>query len=148
MTALFRRNAVVPQRMKTQCHRICRFATAELENTAALLTESAVRKEDTMEKIRALSKAQFAQSGFDTSDYHFITEPGTFTAYLDLKVWGKRCLECFFTFADGRKIIACTFPEADYLGLADIPIGTECVLTFERTVRSKRIYLRKAGAVL
>ena len=112
------------------------------------MTESAVRKEVAMEKMRALSKAQFAQSGFDTSDYHFITEPGTFTAYLELKVWGKRSLECFFTFADGRKIIACTFPEADYLGLADIPIGTECVLTFERTVRSKRIYLRKAEVVL
>ena len=119
-----------------------------MENTMALLIESAVRKEVAMEKIRVLSKAQFAQCGFDTSKYHFITEPGTFTAYLDLKVWGKRCLECFFTFADGRKIIACTFPEADYLGLADIPIGTECVLTFERTVRSKRIYLRKAEAVL
>ena len=101
-----------------------------------------------MEKARALSKAQFAQCGFDTSKYHFITEPGTFTAYLDLKVWGKRCLECFFTFADGRKIIASTFPEADYLGLADIPIGTECVLIFEQTVRSKRTYLRKAEAVL
>ena len=101
-----------------------------------------------MEKIRALSKAQLAQSEFDTRGYHFITEPGTFTAYLDLKVWGKRCLECFFTFADGRKIVACTFPEADYLGLADIPIGTECVLIFEQTVRSKRIYLRKAKAVL
>ena len=112
------------------------------------MTESAVRKEDTMEKIRALSKAQFAQSGFDTSDYHFITEPGTFTAYLDLKVWGKRCLECFFTFADGRKIIACTFPEADYLGLADIPIGTNLRLTFVGAARSKRIYLRKIEAVL
>ena len=113
-----------------------------------LFAETAVRKEDTTEKIRALSKAQLAQSEFDIRNYHFITETGTFTAYLDLKVWGKRCLECFFTFADGRKIIACTFPEADYLGLADIPIGTECVLTFERTVRSKRIYLRKAEAVL
>ena len=101
-----------------------------------------------MEKMRALSKAQFAQSGFDTRDYHFITEPGTFTAYLELKVWGKRSLECFFTFADGRKIISCTFPEVDYLGLADIPIGTECVLTFEQAARSKRIYLRKAEAVL
>ena len=121
---------------------------AKLENTVALLAETAVRKEDTTEKIRALSKAQLAQSEFDIRNYHFITEPGTFTALLDLKVWGKRCLECFFTFADGRKIVACTFPEADYLGLADIPIGTECVLTFERTVRSKRIYLRKAGAVL
>jgi len=101
-----------------------------------------------MEKIRALSKAQFAQSGFDTSDYHFITEPGTFAAYLNLKVWGKRCLECFFTFADGRKIIACTFPDADYLGLADTPIGTNLRLTFEETARSKRIYLRKAEVVL
>ena len=73
-----------------------------------------------MEKmIRALSKAQFAQSGFDTSDYHFITESGTFTALLDLKVWGKRCLECFFTFADGRKIIACTFSGTDYLRKAE-----------------------------
>ena len=119
-----------------------------MKKTAALLTKSVVRKEDAMEKIRALSKAQFAQSGFDTSDYHFITEPGTFTAYLELKAWGKRSLECFFTFADGRKIIACTFPEADYLGFADIPIGTECVLTFERTVRSKHIYLWRAEAVL
>lgn len=148
MAALFWEKAIVPQRMKTQCRRICRFATAKLKNTVALLIESAVRKEATMEKIRALSKAQFAQSGFDTNNYHFITEPGTFTAYLDLKVWGKRCLECFFTFVDGRKIIACTFPEADYLGLADIPIGTECVLTFEETVRSKHIYLRNAEAVL
>ena len=131
-----------------RCRRICRFATAELENAAALFIKSAVRKEVSLEKIRALSKAQFAQSGFDTSDYHFITEPGTFTAYLELKVWGKRSLECFFTFADGRKIIACTFPEADYLGLADIPIGTNLKLTFEETVRRKHIYLRKANAVL
>ena len=101
-----------------------------------------------MEKMRALSKAQFAQSGFDTSDYHFITEPGTFTVYLELKVWGKRSLDCFFTFADGRKIIACTFPEADYLGLADILAGANLRLTFERTVRSKRIYLWRAEAVL
>lgn len=105
-----------------------------------------------MEKIRALSKTQLAQSEFDIRSYHFITETGTFTAYLDLKIWGKRCLECFFTFADGRKIVACTFPEADpeadYLSLADIPIGTNLRLTFEETVRSKCIYLRKAEVVL
>lgn len=39
-------------------------------------------------------------------------------------------------------------PEADYLGLANNPIGTECVLAFEETVRSKRIYLRKVNSVL
>ena len=63
-----------------------------MENTVALLIESAVRKEVTMEKVRALSKAQLAKSGFDAHSYHFITEPGTFTAYLELKVCGKRCL--------------------------------------------------------
>lgn len=49
---------------------------------------------------------------------------------------------------DGRKIIFGTFPEADYLGLADIPVGLNLKLTFEETVRSKRTYLRKAKAVL
>ena len=39
-------------------------------------------------------------------------------------------------------------PVADYLGLADIPIGTNLRLTFEETVRSKRIYLQKTEAVL
>ena len=41
-----------------------------------------------------------------------------------------------------------TFLETDYLGLANNSIGTECVLAFEETVRSKSIYLRKAEAVL
>ena len=48
----------------------------------------------------------------------------------------------------GRKILSGTFLEADYLGLADIPIGTNLKLTFEETVRGKHIYLRKANAVL
>ena len=46
------------------------------------------------------------------------------------------------------KILACIFPETDYLGLADIPAGTNLRLTFERTVRSKHIYLWRAEAVL
>lgn len=48
----------------------------------------------------------------------------------------------------GKKILSGTFPEADYLGLADIPAGANLRLTLERTVRSKRIYLRKAEVVL
>ena len=39
-------------------------------------------------------------------------------------------------------------PEADHLGLADIPAGTNLRSTFERTVRSKHIYLWRAEAVL
>ena len=51
-------------------------------------------------------------------------------------------------YAQVAKNLSGTFQETDYLGLANIPIGTECVLAFEETVRSKRIYLRKAEVVL
>ena len=47
-----------------------------------------------------------------------------------------------------QKNLSGTFLETDYLGLANNSIGTECVLTFERTVRSKHIYLWRAEAVL
>lgn len=141
MTAVFQENAISAQTLQNDL-------PSHLVAFGGKIGKYDGRKKVAMEKARALSKAQFAQCGFDTSKYHFITEPGTFTAYLDLKVWGKRCLECFFTFADGRKIIACTFPETDYLGLADIPIGTNLRLTFEGTVKNKRIYLRNAEAVL
>ena len=40
---------------------------------------------------RGLSKAQFAQSGYDTSAYRFIETEGTFNATLDLKVWETAC---------------------------------------------------------
>ena len=70
---------------------------AKLENTVALLAETAVRKENTHRRPENLSG---------------------------------------------------TFLETDYLGLANNSIGTECVLTFERTVRSNRIYPQKAEAVL
>lgn len=97
-----------------------------------------------MEEKRAITKTEFIQRGYDAADYHFIEEAGTFQARLDLKVWGKRWLECFFTLSDERKILACAFPEVNYLGIAEIPIGSELTLTFEKTARSKRIYLRKA----
>lgn len=83
--------------LKTTCHRIWRFAAAKVENTVALFSETAVRKENSHRRQK--------------KPFWYI-------------------------------------PEADYLGLANNPIGTECVLAFEETVRSKRIYLREANAVL
>lgn len=96
-----------------------------------------------MKEKRAITKTEFIQSGHNTADYCFIEEAGTFQARLDLKVWGKRWLECFFTLSDGRKILACTFPEVNYLELADTPIGSDLTLTFEKAAKSGRIYLRK-----
>ena len=46
---------------------------------------------------RELSKARFAQSGYDTNVYRFIETEGTFTATMDLKVWGDSMLKNFLT---------------------------------------------------
>ena len=96
-----------------------------------------------MYEKRGLSKAQFAQSGIDTSDYRFFETEGTFIATLDLKVWGNRMLENFLTLEDGRKIIACTFPQTNYLGLADIPLGSILEVTFKKAAKSGQVYIRK-----
>ena len=92
---------------------------------------------------RGLSKAQFAQSGYDTSDYCFIETEGIFEATLDLKVWGNRMLKNFLTLEDGRKIIACTFHRENYLGMADIPLGSVLELTFKKSAKSGQVYIRE-----
>lgn len=97
----------------------------------------------TMYEKRALSKNQFAESGIDTSDYRFIETEGDFVAILDLKVWGNRNLRSFFTLEDGRKIIACTFPRENYLGLADTPIGSVFLLIFQQAKKSGQVYLQE-----
>ena len=96
-----------------------------------------------MYEKRGLSKAQFAQSGFDTSEYRFIETEGTFTATLDLKVWGNSMLKNFLTLEDGRRIITCTFHRENYLGMADIPLGSILELTFKKASRSENIYIRE-----
>ena len=95
-----------------------------------------------MNEKRGLSKAQFAQSGYDTSDYCFIETEGTFTATLDLKVWGNRLLKDFLTLEDGRKNIACTFHRENYLGMADIPLESLLELTFQKAAKSGQVYIR------
>ena len=95
------------------------------------------------EEVRAFSNNQFKELGFDTSDYHFIDEEGTFNAILELKAWSKgTTLRNFLTLEDGRKIIACTFARDNYLGLADVPMGTKMEVTFQRAKKSGQSYLR------
>lgn len=91
---------------------------------------------------RALSVGQLAESGIDTSDYRFIETEGTFKAVLDLKVWGHKMLKNFLTLEDGRKIIACTFSLEKYMGMAEIPLGTQLELTFKKAKKSGAIYIR------
>lgn len=51
-----------------------------------------------MAEKRALSRHQFAESGFDTSGYAFNEIPGLHTAIIDSKRWGKHKLVTYFTF--------------------------------------------------
>ena len=83
------------------------------------------------------------RSNFVFSDYSFIDEEGVFRATLDNKMWGRMNLTAFFTFEDGRRIMASAYQNDDYyLGLPDIDIGSELELTFLKGKKSPRICLR------
>lgn len=51
-----------------------------------------------------------------TMDYALNLEPGEFVAVLDLKAQASNCLRVFFTFEDGRKIMAAAQWWQRYLG--------------------------------
>ena len=52
-------------------------------------------------------------------------------------------LTAFFTFEDGRRIMASAYQNNDYyLGLPDIDVGSTLELTFLKGKRSSRICLR------
>lgn len=77
-----------------------------------------------MEQKNTLSRRQFRQSGFDETDYVFNTQPGMFLAIIDCKRWGKgKKLVTYMTFADGRKIVAPTWPRSQYKGLVNMRVG-------------------------
>ena len=90
-----------------------------------------------MAEKRALSRHQFAESGFDTSGYAFNKIPGLHTASIDCKRWGKHKLVTYFTLDDGRKVVAPIWPNSNYLGLAELPIGSKVELDFQYTRTGK-----------
>ena len=90
-----------------------------------------------MAEKRALSRHQFAESGFDTSGYALNELPGLHPATTDCKRWGKHKLVTYFTFDDGRKVAAPTWPNSNYLGLAELSIGSKVELDFQYTRTGK-----------
>lgn len=99
-----------------------------------------------MAEKKALSRRQFAESGFDTTGYAFNEEPGLHTAVIDCKRWGKSKLVTYFTFDDGRKVVAPTWPNSNYLGLAELPVGTKVALDFQYT-RTGKLNLKGVTAL-
>jgi hypothetical protein len=83
----------------------------------------------------ALTREEFRDRGFNTSDYHYNSIPGEFRATLDMKAEGHPgILRLFFTFKDGRKIIAPVYEFHDFLGFYKIPDGTEVILSYRKTI--------------
>ena len=75
-----------------------------------------------------------------TMDYELNLEPGEYLAVLDLKAQARNCLRVFFTFDDGRKIMAAVQWWQKYLGLYEIPVGTRLQLHYKKYAREE-VYL-------
>ena len=75
-----------------------------------------------------------------TMDYVLNLEPGEYVAVLDLKEQARNCLRVFFTFEDGRKIMAAAQWWQRYLGFYEIPVGTHLLLHYRENSR-KEVYL-------
>ncbi len=106
-----------------------------------------------MTKQGALSRRQFRQIEFNGEDYQFNFQPGEFEATIDCKRWGKRKkLITYMTFADGRKIVAPTWPRSRTEGLAGIEVGSKVRVCFqfnrEGTLCVRRVVLVKAPDML
>ncbi len=74
-----------------------------------------------MDSIRALSKNQFNESGFDSSEYTLNEQEGIFEGTLIIKRWGKKSnIYAFVNMDDGRKIMCTAYQVPGYyLGLPD-----------------------------
>lgn len=89
-----------------------------------------------MTEQNALSRRQFAASGFDPTAYEFNEQPGEFIAVIDCKRWGKgKKLVTYMTFEDGCRIVAPTWPRSHYEGLANIEVGSRIRIGYFRNNR-------------
>ena len=75
-----------------------------------------------------------------TMEYELNLDEGEFTAVLDMKAEARSCLRVFFTFDDGRKIMATAQWWQKYLGFYEMPVGTHLLLRYKKNSR-KEVYL-------
>ena len=99
-----------------------------------------------MAQQNALSRRQFKETEFNGKDYKFNYQPGEFVATIDCKRWGKRKkLITYMTFADGRRVVAPTWPRSRYEGLANMEVGSKIRIIY---IESSRGNLCVRGAIL
>lgn len=74
----------------------------------------------------------------DFKDYSFMDEEGEFEGKIDTKNYGKKNnIIINVTLTDGRKITAVAYSDNDYLGLKEIEVGTNVVMTFKKSANGR-----------
>jgi len=83
-----------------------------------------------------------------TGDYQLNLDPGSYLARFDLRatVRSSGGLRVFFTFEDGRKVLAVVKWFSKFLGFYEIAIGTQVLLTYTRSSK-RNVFLTKAEVV-
>ena len=88
----------------------------------------------------------FRRNGISTEEYVENRIPGEHKATLDMKTEGRNGRQrLFFTFDDGRKIIAPVYYWKRYLGFYEIPVGSKVVLTYIE--KSDGVFLTDAKVI-
>lgn len=106
-------------------------------------------------RLRAYSNDEFWKilddnPDLDLSDYRLCQTIGIYEGVLIIKKWGqKRNIICYVdcTEKNDRKIKCTAFQDKNYLGLADIPMGTRIRLYYDRSVASNKIRLANVEIV-
>ncbi len=99
--------------------------------------------------VRAYSNEQFWEeiyenAYFDFDEFRICQTPGTYEGRLIMKRGGEKrniiaYVDC--TEKNKRKIKCTAFADTEYLGLADMPMGTYIRLTYEKSKRSRKTRL-------
>lgn len=94
--------------------------------------------------MRAYSSLrQLEEKGICVDEYLTNKRDDVIKARLDCKRWDKkRNILAYFTFEDGRKVMASAWQNTGYFGIPEIEEGTMLTLTFEKA-KNGISYLRK-----
>ena len=90
--------------------------------------------------VRGYSDNQAAEMGFERAAYKFPTAPGKGTGTLVMKIWGNKCLICYFKMDDGEKLKLSVFREHEFdrffqpekcsLDMSEVKIGSVMEISY------------------
>jgi len=101
--------------------------------------------------VRGYSENQVREMGFPRADYSFPKEPGEGSGTLVMKMWGNKCLICYFDMDDGSKIKLSLFrehetdrhffPENSEIDFTEVEIGSQMEIAYGITRTGKAKFL-------